>query len=122
METTQDKVGRLRKLIAEAERARPPDAQPQPMAPTWAPPHWDLGDVGPYLDQAPEARARRAVLRVAEWYPWGPAELRRCLDSFGVPSLGLLDAERLDLLRAHMERLDDGARSGSIDPDGPGAW
>lgn len=120
MTVSKDWVSQVARLLDEVAPAKPAAAAEELKA--FQAFLWGTDDVGPVLDQSPRARAHRAVLRIARQYPWGPSELRRWLDHFYVATLEQLSDADLDQLNEHMLRLDDCARMGGVDPDGPGAW
>lgn len=98
----------LRDQIAEilAQEAPPP------------PPPDDVGE----SDMSTQGVKRRAVLRIAQCYPWGMGAVRHFLDTRGVAYLSDLSEPQLDDLHERMLAYKDAADNGFSSPDEPAAY
>lgn len=76
----------------------------------------------PDVDSSPAAIKRRAVLRIAQCYPWGMGAVRHFLDTRGVAYLSDLTAPQLDDLHERMQAYQDAADNGFSSPDEPAAY
>lgn len=76
----------------------------------------------PEVDASPSAIQRRAVLRIAQCYPWGMGAVRHFLDTRGVAYLSDLSEPQLDDLHERMLAYKDAADNGFSSPDEPAAY
>lgn len=76
----------------------------------------------PEVDASPAAIQRRAVLRIAQCYPWGMGAVRHFLDTRSVAYLSDLTEPQLDDLHGRMQAYKDAADNGFSSPDEPVAY
>lgn len=118
-----DKVSRLRQIMREAiPTPSPPSVLPKSeAAANDAFAYFEANAPQPIVvDQSPEARAIREIMRIANWYGW-PGEVTRALDSAGALSLHSLESDQLSRLLQRMRTLEDCVQNGGDAPDAPPA-
>ena len=115
-----DKVSRLRQIMSEAVPRRPlPDRSEAAANDAFA--YFECNAPQPIVvEQTPEARAIREIMRIATWYGW-PGEITRALDAAGATVLQSLDSEQLQDLLERMRTLEDCVHTGGDSPNAPPA-
>ena len=118
-----DKVSRLRQIMREAIPAQssPSGLPKSEAAANDAFAYFEANAPQPIVvDQTPEARAIREIMRIANWYGW-PGEVTRALDAAGAVSLHSLESSQLQKLLARMRTLEECVQNGGESPDAPPA-
>lgn len=116
----QDKVTRLRQIMSEAIPLAPA-IPPSQAAANEAFAYFDAnGSAGIAIEQTPQARAIRDIMRIASWYGWS-SEITRAMDAASASTLHDLMPDDLDLLHRRMRTLEDCVHTGSDAPDSPPA-
>lgn len=115
-----DKVTRLRQIISEAIPHKPKPALTEAAA-NDAFAYFESNAPQPIvIEQTPEARAIREIMRIANWYGW-PGEVTRALDAAGACNLQSLAKEKLEELLDQMRLLEDCIHTGGDSPYAPPA-
>lgn len=115
----EDKVSRLRKIMADAL----PNAPVNPAVPHNASHAYQLfqfNQATRQVLQTPRARAEREVVRIAAWYDWS-SEVLRAMDRAEASTLSQLDDLELHSLLEHLRQLEDCVHQGFDSPLSPPA-
>lgn len=116
----QEKVSRLRKLMAEAVPR--PTTVTQPEQDMWARYQNHAANTADpvALDDSDRARAVRTINRISTWYG-ASSVIVAWLDRRGATGIAALPDEQVQELRAHMEQIEDCAQQGFDSPFAPPA-
>ena len=116
----QDKVARLRQLMAEAVPAKSREACTEEQALHLFHLHEFNTGTAELIATSPRAKALREIDRISNWYGWRN-EIVRCLDRNDVSSTTQLSDSAVEALLERMKTLEDCVREGLDCPDAPPA-